>query len=540
MALTRPVSEQLRFQSSKTGEHVLDTYLEAAEIGNRTLPDLLEDVFDPAAAGRLRTNLFQFRLSNGVLEHRAGDHADQTSGWVPVTNFFKDRGAFSSAASYAQLDLVTFSDVYYLETSATPVSYASSAAFIASPTVRPFFNVNTVKTYRDEAATSATNAANSASAAATSKTGADTAKTGAEAASALASDWAEKATAPAGAGTKSAKTHAADAAASASAAGTSASNASTSASNASTSATNAATSATNASNSAAAAAASYDSFDDRYLGPKASAPTLDNDGAALLEGALYWHTGNKRLYIWNGTAWIVANFDSAAVGALAGVTSLTGTAVTQSAIDTTAGRLLKVGDAGILGNPPTITDANAAPSGFSTSAQITEGQAAAYNLPVIGGAAVDARWWNLTTINHGNTRAVQEATEVFGTGIRRARTWHRVRHDATWHPWVEIHDASAVDTGSNANGEYIRLPDGTQWCWHTLTSSTAADTTWSYPAAFISGSTAAATITPLTTALSVQEPHLASLAAGSLTFHVSSGTARLAVGCRLVAVGRYK
>jgi len=42
--------------------------------------------------------------------------------------------------------------------------------------------------------------------------------------------------------------------------------------------------------SATAAAASYDSFDDRYLGAKASAPSTDNDGNALVAGALYWNT----------------------------------------------------------------------------------------------------------------------------------------------------------------------------------------------------------------------------------------------------------
>lgn len=62
---------------------------------------------------------------------------------------------------------------------------------------------------------------------------------------------------------------------------------------------------TNAAASAAAAAASYDSFDDRYLGAKASEPILDNDGAALLLGALFWHNGIG-LKAWNGAAWELA------------------------------------------------------------------------------------------------------------------------------------------------------------------------------------------------------------------------------------------
>ena len=58
--------------------------------------------------------------------------------------------------------------------------------------------------------------------------------------------------------------------------------------------------------SAAAAAASYDSFDDRYLGAKAADPTLDNDGAALLAGALYVNTVASHLRFYNGSAWGVS------------------------------------------------------------------------------------------------------------------------------------------------------------------------------------------------------------------------------------------
>jgi hypothetical protein len=57
--------------------------------------------------------------------------------------------------------------------------------------------------------------------------------------------------------------------------------------------------------SATAAAASYDSFDDRYLGAKASAPTLDNDGNALVAGALYWNTTTGAMQVWDAStsAW---------------------------------------------------------------------------------------------------------------------------------------------------------------------------------------------------------------------------------------------
>lgn len=118
----------------------------------------------------------------------------------------------------------------------------------------------------------------------------------------------------------SATTSATNAAASASAAATSASNASTSASNAassassaSSSASTATTQATNAANSATAAAASaasalsaLDSFDDRYLGAKTSDPTLDNDGNALVAGAIYFNSVSGVMRLYTGTVWVAA------------------------------------------------------------------------------------------------------------------------------------------------------------------------------------------------------------------------------------------
>jgi hypothetical protein len=96
------------------------------------------------------------------------------------------------------------------------------------------------------------------------------------------------------------------AAASAAAAATSESNAATSASNAASSATAASGSASAAASSASAAATSYDAFDDRYLGSKSSSPTVDNDGDALLTGALYWDTTAEEMRVYTGTGWTAA------------------------------------------------------------------------------------------------------------------------------------------------------------------------------------------------------------------------------------------
>jgi len=86
---------------------------------------------------------------------------------------------------------------------------------------------------------------------------------------------------------------------SAAAAATSETNAATSETNAGNSATAAATSETNAANS-------YDDFDDRYLGAKSAAPALDNDGDALIAGALYFNTTTDIMYVYGGSGWQAA------------------------------------------------------------------------------------------------------------------------------------------------------------------------------------------------------------------------------------------
>jgi len=184
-------------------------------------------------------------------------------------------------------------------------------------------SATTATTKAGEASTSATGAASSASAASTSATAASNSASGAATsatqAATSASNAANSATAAATSATSAsssattavnAKT---DALASQTAAATSATNAASSATaaagsatTATTQATTATTQATNAAASAAAAAASYDSFDDRYLGPKASAPTLDNDGNALLIGALYFNTTTNAMQVYGSSGWTAA------------------------------------------------------------------------------------------------------------------------------------------------------------------------------------------------------------------------------------------
>lgn len=82
-----------------------------------------------------------------------------------------------------------------------------------------------------------------------------------------------------------------------------------------------------------ATAALYDSFDDRYLGSKAAAPTLDNDSNALIPGALYWNSVSNQMFVWSGTAWQQTFFSGtnvrSVVTATAGQTVVTTPSYTQ-------------------------------------------------------------------------------------------------------------------------------------------------------------------------------------------------------------------
>lgn len=162
--------------------------------------------------------------------------------------------------------------------------------------------------------TSANNAASSANAAATSATNSANSATTATNAATSATNSAATATTQAGVATAQASA-AATSATSASSSSTAAAN---SATNSANSATASASSASASAASAAAAATALDNFDDRYLGSKSTAPTLDNDGNALITGALYFNDGtvvldNKGMWTYDGSQWIKASAASQAI-----------------------------------------------------------------------------------------------------------------------------------------------------------------------------------------------------------------------------------
>ena len=186
---------------------------------------------------------------------------------------------------------------------------AASASNAATSATASAGSASAAATSETNAATSEANAATSETNAATSETNAATSAT-ASAASATSAATSETNAATsesnAAASQTAASTSESNAAASATSASSSAATATTKASEAATSASNAATSASSAQASKDAALAALDGFDDRYLGQKASDPTLDNDGDALVAGALYFNTTDDVMKVYEGSVWVAA------------------------------------------------------------------------------------------------------------------------------------------------------------------------------------------------------------------------------------------
>lgn len=90
---------------------------------------------------------------------------------------------------------------------------------------------------------------------------------------------------------------------------------------ATTKASEASASATAAYNAQLAAEAVFDNFDDKYLGAKATEPTVDNDGNALVTGALFFKTtAPKGIYVYDAelSAWSIFSHIPTFHGALSG------------------------------------------------------------------------------------------------------------------------------------------------------------------------------------------------------------------------------
>lgn len=283
----------------------------------------------------------------------AAKTASETARDVTILNANNASASALAASNSQTAAALSQSDAAASKASATAsqTAAAASATSAATSATTATTQAGIATTKAADSLASATASASSAAGAQTAKTaaetardGAQTARTGAEAArdtavaakdaAQVSQSAASSSASSAGTSATTATTKAAEASASATSAASSATTATTQATTATTKATesaasaasalasknaaatseaNAAASSVSAANSAAAAATALDNFDDRYLGPKANDPTLDNDGNALTDGALYSNTTTKRMRIYFAAyGWVDASSASVA------------------------------------------------------------------------------------------------------------------------------------------------------------------------------------------------------------------------------------
>lgn len=163
---TRPRLEQIRFTSSKTGTHNIDTYLESAEIGSRTLASLLSDLFDASTNGTFRNDIFSFRTDGGILQFRVGTFLDPNAGWNNLDfRVMTGRDAVSFPMSTAYPSQAIFINGSKLYISNTEVQYANQTQFDtgeAAGEVIMLFDAATLTTAQLDAAVQAAEDAQSA------------------------------------------------------------------------------------------------------------------------------------------------------------------------------------------------------------------------------------------------------------------------------------------------------------------------------------------------------------------------------------------
>ena len=279
-------------------------------------------IVDAASASTSATNAAASAAAAATSETNAGNSA-------------------TAAASSQSAAATSASNASTSETNA-----ASSASAASTSETNAAASETAAGTSETNAATSATAASNSASAAATSASNAATSESNASTSQGAAATSATNAATSA----TTATTKAGEASTSATNAATSETNAGNSATAAASSASAAATSETNAANSAAAAAAAFDNFDDTYLGSKTSDPTVDNDGNALVSGALYFNSTANEMRVYDGANWIAASSAGTASLILYEYTATSGQTTFSGADDNGASLSYSVGNIQVVMN----------------------------------------------------------------------------------------------------------------------------------------------------------------------------------------------
>ena len=152
--------------------------------------------------------------------------------------------------------------------------------------------------------------------------------------------------------------------------------------NAGQNATDASASQIAAAASASAAANSFDDFDDKYLGSKNLAadanPTVDNDGNALVAGALYFNQSANEMRVYDGGSWIAASSAGGAslleykYTATANQTTFTGSDDASNTLSYTVANLIVVLNGIVIENGSDYTATNGSSVVLASGAAVND------------------------------------------------------------------------------------------------------------------------------------------------------------------------
>jgi len=237
---------------------------------------------------------------------------------------------------------------------------------------------------------------------------------------------------------------------------------------------------------------------------------------------------------------------------------ITGTAVTQSPTDSTAGRLMQTGDGGLLetGDPPLLDDWDRTdwPSGLYKVGTSPDG-----DHPGGAGTALISRW--------SNSQQTQLYIQHF-PGANRGQIWTRVYQNNEWTAWRKSYDTgnavgtvsqsggtptgAIIERGSNANGEYVKFADGTMICtlvvqYTGIDITTAAGAlytnatlpTWTFPASFSSTSSLNVTASPRISGNILCRGRVTSLTTADIKFFSTASSAATDIFVEHIAIGHW-
>ena len=210
-----------------------------------------------------------------------------------------------------------------------------------------------------------------------------------------------------------------------------------------------------------AAEAALDTFDDRFLGAKSSDPSVDNDGAALVDGAIYFDTTNDvmKVYDLSNTQWRQL--------------ALTGT--NQTNVNTVAGQISPTNNiATVAGANSNITTVAGLNSEITTLAGIS-------GLSSLAGASAA-----VTNVNN-NLSAVQNFADVYRISSSAPTSSLNVGDlyfDTTANELKVYKSSGWAAAGSTVNGTSARFNYTATAGQTTFTGSDTAGNTLAYDAGF--------------------------------------------------------